>query len=319
VAWTSDAKNRWGKDWLGWENYSRFWGGVVWRILREQPSNLRMSTEVEGDKGKIVVHAIADDGTPLSDLDLVAYITDPESKSLPRIRLRQTGVSTYEADFPAEKIGKYQVAVKKREGSSGPGAAAYGGASVPFSAEMEHLQEDEPFLNRLAEKGGGTYLDDGIRNQFDLFDRSQLSSAKDFQDLWKLLLAVAAILFPLDVFVRRVVIDYSEVFRKARQRYRASRGLPEKAEDEQMSRLKEAKRSAGKDRVTPDFISRQTEAGTAFELTREQQADLESQIVIQSDSQKEKPTTPPQPEESGSDNYTSRLLKAKKRARKDNK
>ncbi|MBN2713444.1 MAG: VWA domain-containing protein, partial [Planctomycetes bacterium] len=316
VAWTSDTKNRWGKDWIGWNKFGKFWGGVIWKILREQPANLKLSTQIEGERGQIVVHALDKDGNPLSDMELVAYVSDPDSESLDPVRLRQTGVCTYEGDFPAGKVGKYQVTVRKREGSSGPDAAAYGGASVPFSAEMEKLNENQPLLRRISEKGGGAYLDPATRKDYDIFNRKDLPATKDFQDIWKLFLILAAVLFPLDVFVRRVMIDYSEVFANLRNRYRKLRGRP--VEDKKrMDRLMSAKKKAIPQRPRAEFIEKINAAPKDFLFTREASEETgktESKTPAKQE-EKKAPVKEELPPETQEDNYTSRLLKAKLRAK----
>lgn len=312
VAWTSDAKNRWARDWMAWDVYGPFWSNVVWRILREQPSNLKMTTDIEGDRGRVVVQALDKDGDPLTDLELIAYVTDPDAESMEPIRLRQTGVCTYEGDFPAYDVGKYQIAVRKKDGTTGPDAAAYGGASVPFSAEMERLSENEPFLRRLAEKGGGAFLDASIRDEHNLFNRADLPGARDFQDLWRLLLAVAACLFPLDVFMRRVMIDWGAGYRAARDRYLLWRGqsVPR---DERMDRLMQAKQAVREERARPTFIDQPAEGAEDFRFTgstEEREAPARPTVAKQESMPQAKPV-----EEPAEDTYTGRLLKAKRRAR----
>lgn len=311
VAWTSDAKNRWGRDWMAWDVYGKFWANIVWRILREQPANLKMNSDIEGDRGRIVVQALDKEGNPLSDLDLVAYVSDPDAESLDPVRLRQTGVCTYEADFPAYKVGKYQISVRKKEGSTGPDAAVYGGASVPFSAEMERLTENEPFLRRLAEKGGGAFLDEEVRQSHDLFNRKDLPAALDFQDLWRWLLIAAACLFPLDVFVRRVMIDWAGGYRAARDRYLSWRGRPV-PRDERMDRLMEAKKSVQQERARPEFIDRISDDAKDFKFTPSEDSSASHQEPVAR--QQTMPSVETKKQEPSEDTYTGRLLKAKRRA-----
>ncbi len=307
VAFTSDAKNRWGKDWLVWDRFGDFWAEVVYRILRQQPSNLKLNAEIEGERGRIVVQALDEDGNPLSFLDLTAAISTPSNESL-RVRLRQTGVCTYEGEFPARDVGAYQVAVRTPPDTPGPKAAAYGGVSVPHSAEMERLSANTTFLHRLAEKGGGRVLH-GAPERDGLFDRD-LPAPEDYEDWWPWLLLLAAILFPFDVFVRRVMIDWAAAIRWTQNRYRAWRGKPLKRE-ERMDRLMQAKQEALRERARPEFI--QDEAEADFDLSGTAGAP------------QEKPQAPAAPtpaaeapsEEPPEQTYTGRLLKAKQRAMKD--
>ncbi len=305
VAFTGDAKNRWGRDWLQWGRFDDFWSGIVWRVLRDQPSNLRLDTDIEAGRGRVVVQAVDDEGQPLSFLDLEARVTSPEGQSLKPLRLRQTGVGTYEGDFPADAVGKYQISVTKREGTPGPEAAAYGGASVPVSTEMENLTANETLLSRLAEKGKGRRLAGDVETD-DLFNRD-LPAARDFEDVWWWCLALAALLFPFDVFTRRVMIDWAALQRKLAARYAAWRGT-EPPREESMDRLMDAKQEA-RQRGTPTFVDKA--AGPA---------DFDFQAPDAS--AKPKPAQPKPAEtkpEAAEPTYTNRLLKAKKRARDERK
>jgi uncharacterized membrane protein len=50
MAFTSDAKNRWARDWVGWENYRKFWSQAVRSVLRTVPrSPYAVQT---GDRGR---------------------------------------------------------------------------------------------------------------------------------------------------------------------------------------------------------------------------------------------------------------------------
>ena len=58
VAYTSDATSRWGKDWVAWEGYGKFWAQVVRWVSRAPASNgLVTTTAIEGSQGRIVMDA----------------------------------------------------------------------------------------------------------------------------------------------------------------------------------------------------------------------------------------------------------------------
>ncbi len=211
AAFTSDAKNRWGKDWLSWEGYGPFWTGAVHRILREPPANLRLSLAIEGQTGKIVGQAMDESGNPLSFLEIEAAVTSPDG-SVARLRLRQTGVGVYEGEFPAEKAGRYEVAAASAAAANMPACFAYAGVARPFNVENESLEPDRYFLEQLASKGGGRILG-GDPAQDALFSPEGLMLPPSRDERWALLLALAAIILPLDVFSRRVMVDYAELRR----------------------------------------------------------------------------------------------------------
>ncbi len=51
VAFTSDARAKWAKDWLGWAKYKQFWTQIAqWSLRRLENSDF--TTEVSVDRGK---------------------------------------------------------------------------------------------------------------------------------------------------------------------------------------------------------------------------------------------------------------------------
>ncbi|MCX7935043.1 MAG: glutamine amidotransferase [Planctomycetota bacterium] len=295
VAFTSDAKNRWGKDWLSWEGYGPFWTGAVHRILREPPANLRLALTIEGQTGKIVGQAMDDSGRPLSFLEIEAAVTSPDG-AVSRLRLRQTGVGIYEGEFPAEKSGRYEVAAASAATANMPPCFAYAGVARPFNAESENLAPDRHFLEQLASRGGGRILR-GEPAQDDLFSAEGLALPPSRDERWALLLALAAILLPLDVFSRRVMVDYAEL-----KRWLTAAGLRLRRKplprEERLGRLLSAKQ-----RAIATSAPRAAAAMPAPTPASESSA---------------APAPPPAMEKETRDSataYTGRLLQAKQRAR----
>ncbi len=317
AAFTSDAKNAWGTDWVGWDRYGTFWGGVVWRILREPPENLRMTTEVEGGTGRITVQALDDDGNPVPFLDLVAGVSTPGAESRSVI-LRQTGLGTYEADFPVDAVGRYQITVTTRgEDESGFRATARGGVSVPQSAELERLEPNGPLLARIAEKGGGRLLE-GDPEVDRPYRREGLPPAMDFRNIWALLILAGTLLFPLDVFTRRVMLDGRAIRRWAARWTSAALGR-EPPPDNRVDRLREAKRAAVRQRPRAGFLDGLARDGAeGLDLTSgapppERKATPARDVHGAAPSAKR----PARETDTQAESYTARLLKAKKRAMED--
>jgi len=124
--------------------------------------------------------------------------------------------------------------------------------------------------------------------------RRDLPPSRDFRELWSVLVALAAILFPLDVFVRRVAIDWGTLLRRMRGHAAAAPAR----KDERMDRLRTVKREAAS--RAPAFLEPPAKTGP---------------------SQPEAPREPGAPppaapaDEPVAESYTGRLLAAKKRAR----
>ena len=73
VAWTSDAKGQWAKDWVGWQQFPQFWGQAVrWSTGTEEGSVLQPRVDIQAGTAHLSVDAAAPDGTFLNDLAATA-------------------------------------------------------------------------------------------------------------------------------------------------------------------------------------------------------------------------------------------------------
>jgi uncharacterized membrane protein len=207
VAFTSDAKARWGKIWLNWDKYRQFWSQIgQWSMRRLE--NADFTTEVTMDKGEglINVEAIDEQGNFRNFLNLRAVVASPTGKPQ-TVRLEQTGPGHYEARFPTKEVGAYLLNLMDVKDGQVRGSQVIG-TSVNYSPEFNTSEPNLNLLRRIAETGGGKVLDPMIPavNPF-MHDRQ-----KTFQprDLWEALLKFAIILFTLDVGVRRIQIGRDE-------------------------------------------------------------------------------------------------------------
>ncbi len=110
VAFTSDATGRWGKNWVQWENFPRFWAQAMrWTILERAQSAIQASVQQRGDQTVIV--ADVPEGRASDDQKLEATIIDADGKSRD-IALSQTAPGHFEAETYLGQAGAYFVRVK---------------------------------------------------------------------------------------------------------------------------------------------------------------------------------------------------------------
>jgi len=213
VAFTSDAKGKWGKIWLNWDKYRQFWSQIgQWSLRRIE--NADFTTEVNVDKGEGVINVEALDaqGNYKNFLDLQTIIVSPKGEHQ-SVRLEQTGPGHYEARFPTKEVGAYMLNLMQMQGTNAVASQAVG-ASVNYSPEFTAAEPNRSLLRRIAESSGGKLLDldDPTLNPYE-HDRR-----KTFQprDLWDSLLKLAIIMFVMDVGVRRIQLEREEMARAAR-------------------------------------------------------------------------------------------------------
>ena len=219
VAYTSDARAKWGQDWIGWDRFQQFWAQTAnWALRRVDTSEYNTEVSIDNGQGILSVEALDPQGNFRNFLNLQAAVVSPKGKRV-NVALEETGPGRYEAKFPTREVGAYLLnLVELRDGR--PMSSQVVGASVNYSPEFSSVEPNLNLLKRLAEAGGGKLLDPQIDNPF------SLGRLKTFQprDLWEALLKWFVILFVLDVAIRRVDIDREE-WLKAWNRLRAALGF----------------------------------------------------------------------------------------------
>ncbi|HEY6169309.1 MAG TPA: glutamine amidotransferase, partial [Verrucomicrobiae bacterium] len=207
VAFTSDAKAKWARDWLGWARYRQFWGQVAqWSLRRVAAADLQAEVAVENGEGALSVEALDAQGNYRNFLTLDAVVVSPKG-GRQTVRLQQTGAGRYEAKFPMREVGAYLVNLMDVAEGQVRGVQAVG-ASINYSPEFDTSGANLSLLQRLAELGKGHLLDPKKPedNPF-LIDRRKTFRP---EELWEWLLRFAVVLFVLDVGVRRIDIGREE-------------------------------------------------------------------------------------------------------------
>jgi Ca-activated chloride channel family protein len=320
VAFTSDAKPRWGKLWLNWEKYRQFWSQIgQWSLRRLENADFTTEVTVDRGEGLINVEAVDDQGNYRNFLNLQTTVVSP-SGDKQDVRLEQTGPGHYEAHFPTKEVGLYMLNLKDYKDGEVRGSQSVG-ASVNYSPEFTASEPNYNLLRRMAETGGGRILDpkDLTPNPF-LHDRQ-----KTFQprDLWEWLLKFAVIMFTLDVGIRRIQIDRGEWLRATATLRRFLvfwQGVPRTAEAEESLNALLSRRDQVRSRQTAPSTAAAPAAPRAdlFQPTTPVTISLPGEesapAAPKSDEGVPDQKPPKPPEEPPPGGTTSRLLEAKRRA-----
>jgi len=205
VAFTSDARSRWARDWIGWSQYQQFWSQAVrWSLRRVDSSDHAAKVGIDNGVGFLSVESLDTEGNFRNFLDLRAAVVGPGGRRTDLV-LEQTGPGRYEGRFAAAEVGAYLVNLLEMKDGRPVGSQVLG-ASVNHSPEFETDGPDRARLQRLADAGGGSVLDPETDNPF-LRNRRRTFRASD---LWQVLLQCFVVLMVIDVGVRRVEVDPSE-------------------------------------------------------------------------------------------------------------
>jgi hypothetical protein len=237
VAFTSDATGRWGKNWVQWDEFPRFWAQAIrWTILERGQSTLQAGVQQRGDQTVIV--ADVPEGRASDDLKLNATVIDSDGRSR-EVTLQQTAPGRYEAATYLDQAGAYFVRVNPViSGTAAPTATnTLGEATVayvrPYSPEYAQTTGGTDALSDWASLGGGGTMN-GPADAFVL----NAPVAASRTDLFPWLLALAAILLPFDVGVRRITVSLRKLFGREAQLATATAGA---ADNSRVTQLMQAK------------------------------------------------------------------------------
>lgn len=208
VAWTSDAKNRWSTDWVNWPDFNRFWAQMVKRTLPvpiDRNTSITMASEQGGVR--VTVESSSDEKTFVNFLSTKAAVIAPDQTQLD-VTLPQVAPGRYEARIPVTQEGAYFINVIQQDQRGELLGARPAGFVVPYSPEYRDLRPNPDLLTQLARATGGRVLSEPSES----FAVEEASTGQA-RELWQWLLALAALLFMLDVAARRLRLAFVDVQR----------------------------------------------------------------------------------------------------------
>jgi hypothetical protein len=306
AAWTSDLKGQWAKEWLDWPGFERFAPQLVGWVL-PAPKVEGLTTEVSMKDGEAIIQIQAIDkaGQPLNFLEGSAAIIDPNLETV-QAPLKQVGAGRYEAAASISQPGTYLVRLGVNQGDQSLGQTTLGFV-VPYSPEYRASGVNEGFLGRLAQVTGGEQLVEAAS----AFNREGLVAIPQARQIWAPLLLLVALLFPLDVALRRLVISRKDLYqgRAWLQSRLLSRPRPTAEQPRLLGQLFQARDRARHRRETP------TPPG-AFPLPTTNEAKTPAPPGASPPSAPAEPAQPVTPQDTPAEDSLARLRQAKKRARR---
>jgi hypothetical protein len=131
----------------------------------------------------------------------------------PRLRIDQTAPGRYEGEFEANEQGQYMVALRYTDEQGTPRIYTVG-AAVPYSPEYRDLQGNSAVLSSVADRTKGqtfpTLTARPPETDYPRMWRHNQRAHSSPQDLWPLLILFGALLLPVDIAVRRLLVSRSE-------------------------------------------------------------------------------------------------------------
>jgi uncharacterized membrane protein len=198
VAFTSDAKARWGVLWMRWGNFNKFWAQITrWTLRSGTRSDTVAHVERHDDVGEVVVDAVDGKGEFINFLDSQVGVVAP-NRERTVIDLEQVGPGRYRGRFPASQEGVYLVGMAQRHNDQVVGSQL-AGLVVPYAQELRDLGVDETALRELSELTGGGV----VSEPRDVFQRGRHLS-RIAVEMWPWLVGAVALLMLPEIAVRRL-------------------------------------------------------------------------------------------------------------------
>ncbi|MDD2921909.1 MAG: VWA domain-containing protein [Anaerolineales bacterium] len=271
VAFTSDATGRWARDWARSDIFATFWAQTVrYTITASLDNALQMTVESRGEKASVTLDAHDVNGNFLDAYQIQANIIAPNGETQ-TISFTQVAPGRYESEFVPKEQGVYLIrfsGTTDRAGNPAPIAETTGWA-LSYSPEYQRIESDPDLLLRLSEISNGQVASP---NPADVFSHN-LKAARASQPVAPILLLVAALLFPFDIAVRRLIITRYDVLRLrewAAQKLSSRPAAPQTA-NPRMESLKQAKTRA---REANKIEGRQISVEIESASTPEEDADV---------------------------------------------
>ena len=306
AAFTSDFTERWGKDWVAWDQYQQLVNQIITRIGRARREQfLRVYTYVNGNEGVVVVEDFHPEETLL---DINVSVTGPNNFEQTQ-PVRQIAPRRYQVSMPLKGEGRYQVMIGATDGVRKE--SAYAGFIVSYSPEYLRFRANPIVLRDIAERTGGSeLLTDQTPEEMAQTIYGNRKPKRSSRPIFDWYLMGLACLLPLDVAVRRVQLDFAwlkKLLRRERKESTATMGAL-------LQRAGEVRSSLNTQREANTSVRRETTVSQPM-TTRPM---LQKPASSASPNPETKPVSPATPSPPSNDaGTTSRLLAMKKKREQD--
>jgi hypothetical protein len=246
VAWTSDATGRWAADWVRWTGFPTFWEQAIsWSITQNRESSVESIVDYEKGQARLTVDARGADGNYLNDVEMAANVVNPAG-DVTALSLVQVAPGRYEGQFTPDREGAYLLRLTGTPSGEGePAVAQTSGWVLGYSPEYQRWEPDLQLLESVAGTTGGANIAAEPGQAF----AHDLPAERATRPIWPWLTLLAAVLLPVDIALRRLVLtrhDLERAWAVVSGRQRASRTEPQRSE--QVGRLFAAKARAASGR-----------------------------------------------------------------------
>jgi uncharacterized membrane protein len=115
MAFTSDLTERWGAEWLAWENCGKFWAQALRGVLRrQQTEGLAIDEHADNDSWNIQLKRADQDGEPINSIQWDAEITNSYNQKS-RCEVAESGLGRYSLAIPLKDENQLMLRLHDRD------------------------------------------------------------------------------------------------------------------------------------------------------------------------------------------------------------
>lgn len=203
AAFTSDAQARWAGEWLDWDGFGKFWGGVARGLMRKGGAaafQVRATELGDGNRLQVDIDALTPEGGFRNGLAVNVTAVDSASGQSHATFAEQTAPGEYRAEIdlppaPEGRAGTAMISISAPEWLERPYVF---GHARSYPRESLTFGTDEPALRAIAAAGRGRY--DPAPGA--IFAPPAVLGVRRL-DLTNYFLALTLIILPIDIFLRR--------------------------------------------------------------------------------------------------------------------
>jgi hypothetical protein len=204
VAFTSDMKGIWSRNWLAWEENQNFWINTMsWLVQQDLNTDYAVEGRYEGGKGIINVTSLVK-GNDYSSIEGLLSSPSGETTS---IILDATAPGTYQGNFEPEGAGVYLVSLNLGEGENAKQIIT--AVNIGYSKEFDFFGDSAITMEELQMLSGGRLLTLGK----DVF-KGKVPDVSGSKDLSNLFLIFAFLFFMIEIILRKFKPPVGEVRQK---------------------------------------------------------------------------------------------------------
>lgn len=214
IAWTSDVKAAWSKNWIQWSNFGKFWNQVINSTLPTTDVNAAYDLIVSNrnGNGEIMIETNSS-----SDKTFTVHVAGPHHKNQ-IVEMKQVNSKRYQGEFQMTDVGSYIVTAKQ----DGDDNKITESITMSYPVEYANFETNTSLLKILSEETGGIF--EPTISQITAFSGIPIETKKPF---YIGLMIIAVILFTLEMILRRFSIASGYINDLRAQFRRKSDQIPE--------------------------------------------------------------------------------------------